>query len=283
MHCFFIFFIIWFCSWVIRFFQLYPYFLSSDILETVKDTERNVYCSCGRNKKQNKVTSCQTSDKNDRGRKCPCISQGLSCGNGCRCKGCQNVENIPEVKVQLKTVSCRCGEGIPSTNIEHISCRDANRKSKCPCFKHKEPCGESCRCKNCKNIFGENDKTHSLPSSPVVKRKRSNPSPYKKIRSADFLIEHKCSLSSSVWSEYETCLLIATVNIIVSSLVPLSVNSTTTLYNHVVQSRLCEEKKLPIRIKKKTQIGAKLRQLEEKQNIVLANTSTILDDEWGSP
>jgi len=105
---------------------------------------------------------------------------------------------------------------------------------------------------------------------PGPKKEKIKPLPLQKSTEADFLIEHKCNLNSSVWSEYETCLLFTTVNAIVSSLVPLSVNNITSLYNHVVQSNICLENQLPLRCKQTTQIQGKLKQLEEKQRVMIA-------------
>lgn len=147
-----------------------------------------------------------------------------------------------------------------------------NRKSKCPCLKNKQPCGKNCHCKNCQNGFGENTKSgiDTSPRPPANKRRRSNPSPYKKSRSVDFLLKHQCEPTSSIWSQYEIYLLFSTVNVIVSSLVPLTVNNMTTLYNHVVESSTCKSRKLPVRLKNISQVQGKLKHLEEKQKVTIA-------------
>jgi hypothetical protein len=63
------------------------------------------------------------------------------------------------------------------------------------------------------------------------------------------------------------------MKVIMSSLVPLSVDNITSLYNHVTQSKICEETKLPVRCKKTSQIQGKLRQIEEKQKVVIVKAN----------
>ena len=56
-------------------------------------------------------------------------------------------------------------------------------------------------------------------------------------------------------------------------MVSLSVKHTTQLYNHVVQSHICKERKLPVRNKNQKQIEGKLKLLEEKQKIVISKAT----------
>ncbi|XP_031559681.1 uncharacterized protein LOC116295864 [Actinia tenebrosa] len=111
-------------------------------------------CSCGRNKKGQSVSSCipfdTDTDAARAGRKCPCVMEGLSCCNSCRCRGCQNKDEI-STDTEKAQMSCRCGESAEyKESKEYIACNNTTRKTKCPCFKNKKPCGEHCYCKNCK-------------------------------------------------------------------------------------------------------------------------------------
>lgn len=239
-------------------------------VSTAQD-EDNSGCSCGRNDKNRTASSCLPRLRN-RGRKCPCVILGISCGSHCRCKGCENGKLSKAASGKSLPLSCRCGERKSSLGI---SCSNSeNRKSRCPCLKNKQSCTENCFCQNCKNDFGMNMKVSGVSASrPVAKRKRSNPSPYKKKRSAQFLLNNKCVLTSSVWSMYETCLLFSTVNVLVSTGVPLSVTNVATLYNYVAKSSVCETRKLPVRVKNVSQIQGKLKNLEEKQKVTVAKAS----------
>lgn len=97
-----------------------------------------------------------------------------------------------------------------------------------------------------------------------------NPSPYKKAGNSKFHNKRKYDFSSSVWTDYETCLLVITMNTIASSMVPLSVSNVTALYNHVVKSNISEDRELPLRAKRSSKTEGKLKQLEENQKVVLA-------------
>lgn len=230
------------------------------------EEENKTSCSCGIHNKDNNLLSCLPHSKS-RGRKCPCITSGVYCGSKCRCRGCENEAINKATDKNHLPLSCRCGErGLPA---DGISCRNAeNRKSRCPCFKNKQPCTENCFCKSCNNLFGENSKIRASSSSPAAKRKRSNPSPFKRTRSVEFLLQRNCEITSTVWSTYETCLLFGTITVLISSCVPLSVNNVNKLYNHVVKSRICETRKLPVRPKNVLQIQGKLKHLVEKQQIM---------------
>ena len=163
--------------------------------------------------------------------------------------------------------ACRCGQNKSKLDPHYIACSDGKRKSKCPCLDMKQPCSEKCLCKNCSNVYGVNDKCASPSSSPVIKRRRPSPSPYKKKLGADYLNTLNVEPSKSVWTTVEECLLMSAIVAIKATEITPNVNNITLLYNSVANSRVCSESKLPVRIKKTSQILGKANILRENRRL----------------
>lgn len=102
--------------------------------------------------------------------------------------------------------------------------------------------------------------------SPVKrKRKRQSASPYKRVRSADYLTSVNVEPNQKLWAVYEQCLLKTVASFLASTLVSPSVDNVVHLFNHIASSSICKESKFPIRAKNNLQIAGKLRQLEKKE------------------
>ena len=117
-------------------------------------------------------------------------------------------------------------------------------------------------CKNCGNPKGKNEKNEASPVGR--KRKRESRSPYKRVRSADYLASVKVEPSQKLWTVYEQCLLMSIASFLTSTLVSPSVDNVVLLFNQVANSSICNESKFPIRAKSNLQIVGKLQQLEKK-------------------
>lgn len=147
-----------------------------------------------------------------------------------------------------------------------VACVDGRRRSRCPCLKANQGCNIACACKNCGNPNGENKK--SVISPVKRKRKRESASPYKRVRSADYLTSVNVEPNQKLWTVYEQCLLMTVASFLASTLVSPSVDNVVHLFNHIANSSICKESKFPIRAKNNLQIAGKLRQLEKKKNVL---------------
>ena len=148
-----------------------------------------------------------------------------------------------------------------------MACIDGIRKTKCPCVRNERQGGASCLCKNCGNCGKSSiNLTSSTPTS--LKRKRDNPSPFKKQCSAEFLASKGIHPSSGPWTTYETCLLLGCASLIRVTAVEPSVQNITLLYNNIINSEVSRRKCYPIREKTLTQVCRKLSNLAEKQTVL---------------
>ena len=228
---------------------------------------KKLVCSCGKNNKEGHESCVQ--DANGRTR-CPCIGKGVSCSRDCRCKRCQNKQAYQKPKEAGFSLSCKCKVDKVKSNEEYVACSDGKRKTKCPCVRNETQCGSRCLCKNCGNCGTSSLNLQSLtPRSR--KRKRDNPSPFKKQCSAEFLASNGIHPSSGPWTTHETCLLLGCASLISVTAVEPSVQNITLLYNNITTSRrMC----YPIREKTVTQVSRKLSHLAEKQTVlnILGNT-----------
>ena len=121
-------------------------------------------------------------------------------------------------------------------------------------------------CKHCGNPNGENKQ--SVVSPVRRKRKRESASPYKRVRSAEYLAAINVEPNQKLWTVYEQCLLMTIASFLTFTLVSLSVDNIVRLFNQVANSSICKESKFPIRAENNLQIAGKLQQLETKKNVV---------------
>ena len=101
----------------------------------------------------------------------------------------------------LLVYQCRCGEVNAESGTKYVACVDGIRRSRCPSLKANQGCGTACVCKNCGNPNGKNEKIVAIPVGR--KRKRESRSPYKRVRSADFLASVNVQPSQKLWTAYE--------------------------------------------------------------------------------
>lgn len=222
----------------------------------------NKGCSCGKNSKREEQASCLHSE-----RRCPCVETGELCTRNCRCKSCNNGKDQEKGvlhRQKIKDISCTCGLNKLKSDIMFTACKDGERKSKCPCLHAGQECSSLCRCVHCGN--GNDSTIKTTPDSrSKLKRKRNNPSPYKKRRSSEYLKTMNKQPLPGPWTTYETCLLYCTITMISATVVPLSAENIRLLYNCAAEKGI--KGGYLIRTKTLSQVSGKLRCLEEKQNI----------------
>ena len=121
------------------------------------ESESLTICSCGKNKKRMSQASCQ--QREDKPSGCPCVKKNICCTRKCKCRNCNNLSKstVPSTCTPLKLLRCRCGENTAlkkDDSINVVSCRDGEKKSKCPCLGSGQGCSDLCRCFNCENVHG---------------------------------------------------------------------------------------------------------------------------------
>ena len=116
----------------------------------------STFCSCGKNnQKRGSQASCQ--QHKDKKSNCPCVKENVCCSRKCKCRNCNNLCKSTAVSPPTKFLRCRCGETTAhrkDTGIRIVSCRDTEKKSKCPCLGSYQGCSDLCRCFNCENVHG---------------------------------------------------------------------------------------------------------------------------------
>lgn len=122
-------------------------------------------------------------------------------------------------------------------------------------------------CKNCGNCEKSSLNLHSV-KQPCLKRKRENPSPFKKKRIAEFLASMGTHPSSGQRTTHETCLLLSCASLIRATAVDPALENITLLYNTVINSEVGRRMCYPIRKKTPTQVSRKLSHLAEKQTVL---------------
>jgi hypothetical protein len=94
-------------------------------------------CNCRKNK-------CQTLH-------CACLKRAALCTAACRCFGCANTAELRQDLNQYLDLDV---SGAPSVAMQIRGCRCPRShclQKHCGCFKAGLPCGEHCRCVDCKN------------------------------------------------------------------------------------------------------------------------------------
>ena len=215
-----------------------------------KPSERG--CNCGRKRKDDDTrTSCNNS-------RCPCFTAKVSCSRICRCKGCGNprCNSVPVVDSAIN-VECSCRNS-------PVSCKDttSTRKSKCPCLRNGKKC-LTCKCKNCGN--GKDDSANVEPQ--CHKRKRNNEPMFKRTKGCDYLAQHGFDINCSSWTELETIVLIAILDILQESPLEPNVLNSSFLYRHLFSSSILQNSGLKITQKRNSQIAGKLLHMRKNVDI----------------
>ena len=87
---------------------------------------------------------------------CTCFSFGRACTSDCLCVDCRNTPAHREQTLdnQLTEAQLKNREGDICCNCRWSQCEN----SYCSCTKNSKGCGPSCKCYNCKNVFGSRKK-----------------------------------------------------------------------------------------------------------------------------
>jgi len=157
-----------------------------------------------------------------------------------------------------KQIFCSCGVNKSS---QGISCSPGSAyATRCKCYKHQQKCTKLCRCKECKNPFGKEERQKQkrkrephLLQVPIPSSKR-------------FVLDRGEVLSESIWSDFETLVL---EEILHNERILEDDESVdvTKLYNDIVDyssSSFCTikiEEDAVFRKKSATQIAAKIAHL----------------------
>lgn len=116
----------------------------------------STFCSCGKNnKKRGSQASCQ--QLKDEKSCCSCVKKNFCSSRKCKCRNCNNLSKSTALSLPSKFLRCRCGETKAykkDTGIRIVSCRDAEKKSKCPCLGSYQGCSDLFQCFNCENVHG---------------------------------------------------------------------------------------------------------------------------------
>lgn len=102
---------------------------------------------------------------------------------------------------------CSCGRGGAKDKTKEF-CHEYN--SRCKCFQNMQRCGNMCKCINCGNPYGSNQKSPEVKMKRKRKRHHNTPE-----SSLDFLQAKGEPLASAKWTDYDNHLLQQVANIVV--------------------------------------------------------------------
>ena len=169
-------------------------------------------------------------------------------------------------------ISCSCGKAKKKSDPQYKACIDGVRKSKCTCLKYGWKCSNACDCYNCYNGETKPPTQAQCSGEAIRKRKRVNPSPYKRVKGTQYL-ENKMSyipLQGS-WTHIETLVLVNILSLLSTFSLSPSINDTTKLYNFIAdyEKTRCNttETKPRIRTKSGSQVSGKILHIQEIQEI----------------
>lgn len=232
-------------------------------LEISEHEDSVTFCSCGKNKSRGNQPSCQQlKDNNKSG--CPCVKKKLSCTRKCKCRNCQNQSNSTAKTPPPHLVSCRCGESAAyKKGLNIVSCKDVEKKSKCPCLGSGQGCSHLCKCHNCDNMHGARSVAQAQSPGCPRKRKRGDQQ-YKRAKSCNFLASAGFAPLSGPWTNFECSLLATVINVLSLTLIAPTAKNIAQLFNYVTDSSHAQETSFKPSNKTINQIAAKLAHLERK-------------------
>jgi len=180
---------------------------------------------------------------------CPCVKTKQGCNIRCKCKSCQNDKEAGAKPIK----GCRCGLG----SVETGWCSDKrSRRTKCKCFKARQPCSSECKCRNCCNDFGTSSSS-VLSYSNVIKKSRPRPhaTTYQKKRTTSFLQDQGQEMSEDSWTKLETATIFCCIHTLKSLSFEYNEENVWMLYDLLYKNRT---KELLIRKKTIRQVTSKL-------------------------
>lgn len=199
--------------------------------------------------------SCSTS-------RCACYKSARSCSRKCRCSVWKNEHNstAPEKKfhyeTQLPVRGCSCGK----PNSVKLSCKDSERKSKCPCVIRESGCTDICRY-NCGNVIQTGGIISQL-STTTTRTNRETVSLYKRKKSEQFIKDEGADIKTGPWKEMETLCLVVCKQLLHTNHNSANKVSLQNMYNFVVKCNAIKNVCLPFSNEKITaQVAAKILHL----------------------
>ena len=244
--------------------------------------KRKSACNCGvmaKSRQKNVTRSC---DSETAKHTCSCVKAGKACSRDCRCIGCVNYQVPVKLVPDSKTKGCTCGS--TKKNSSNISCQDAGmlRKSKCPCLKKNTYCSYRCKCSSCGNkcVDTQGQDVGSEPNgmSTSIKRKRSQPEPYKRSKGVDYLAKKGFEIVEGPWTKLETLSLFVVVNLIESFNVNFSHMNIVELYDFIACSSKVKEIGLPIAYKPSNRVLRKLSYMNSKHSVFQSLMDAVNDE-----
>lgn len=231
----------------------------SESLNVTDDSEERarvkILCSCGKNVKDPSKIACTTS-------KCPCNRKGEGCSRRCRCYNCKN-KNISTKEAEKSSPEkrkrnggCKCGNTITKKDTKRVSCKDSERKTRCPCVAEGAGCTINCKCKNCGNIFQTGGVSARLNKGR--KSRRETVSSYKRKPGTEFMESENASVTSGPWSLLETLCLVVCKELLILNALTVNSSNLSTLYNFVAESDKVKELSFIIAQKTTAQVAAKI-------------------------
>ena len=241
--------------------------VNSDKKDVVE--KRKLACNCGAMAKSRKKNVSKSCDSQTAKQTCSCVKAGKTCSRDCRCIGCVN-SPVPEKSVpDSKTKGCTCGSTKKKSPI--TSCQDTGmlRKSKCPCLKNNTYCSYRCKCSSCGNKPDRQRQDVSEErTSTSIKRKRSQPEPYKRSKGVDYLEKEGFEIVVGPWTKLETLCLFVVVTLIESfDVINFSHMNVVELYNFIACSSKVREMELPIAYKPSNRVLSKLSFMNSKHGV----------------
>ena len=130
--------------------------------------------SVAKSKPQSKCKKCNCKNSKCLKLYCECLANGEYCGPDCGCQTCYNTSQFESARSQAisqiveknplafnaaeQTVQRhKSNESYLNKSARHKGCtckRSGCNKKYCECFAYGIPCGDACRCENCKNCNG---------------------------------------------------------------------------------------------------------------------------------
>ena len=132
-----------------------------------------------------------------------------------------------------------------------VSCKDGERKRRCPCVAEGAGCTVNCKCKNCGNIFQTGGVSANLNKGKKSRRDKRKPG-------IEFMESENASVTSGPWSLLETLCLVVCKELPILNALTVNSSNLSTLYNFVAESDKVKELSFIIARKTTAQAAAKI-------------------------
>ncbi|XP_028417638.1 uncharacterized protein LOC114542086 [Dendronephthya gigantea] len=211
------------------------------INEFDSNEENSLTCNCGVMAKSKQKDVSKSCDPQANMPSCSCVKNGKKCSRKCRCIMCINSQDLKKTVADGKMKGCTCGRG-----KKGVFCQDrSTRKSKCPCLKRNIYCSYRCD----------------------VKRKRSHPETYKRVKGVEYLANNGFEIFEGPWTKLESFILLIVLEVIKCAGLSLVPNNIIELYNFFALSKVVKEMNLPISYKSTKRILGKLKYINSKHSV----------------